>query len=157
QVARHLPVDDDARAAHLGLHHRALADDEGVLGRDLALDVTLDPAGPLEDHLAGDATPLAEEGARAARLAALSVVPLALGHPHLPRGRRGDRWGRLLGRPVTPLPILPEKCHEPASCKFGAAGSRPRPAPAAVAGADTRVTPPDRTVRLRPDVDHEAE
>src|SRR3954471_2927897 len=61
-------ADHDQRAdLDLALHVRALADDEGVAGDDLARELAVDPDAPLEQELSLEGAALSEQGIQLAR------------------------------------------------------------------------------------------
>src|SRR5439155_9865854 len=75
-VAGHLAVNHDRRPRDLRGDHRALADRERVLGRDLALDLSLDSDRTFEGELAGDPTSLPEKRRPSPGLVHLHLLPL---------------------------------------------------------------------------------
>jgi len=88
-VAGDPTLDHDRDALDLGVHYRALADDEGILCRNLALDLPLDATRALAHELAGDPAALAEERTRGICLQGRDCIPLTLEHLlHLPGWRR---------------------------------------------------------------------
>jgi len=97
-------VNDDGAARDLGIHDRALPDDQRVLRRDLSVHVTFDADGALELQLARHMASLAEKRARTARLSGLNSLPLE--HLRLPgcRTARGDAGFR--GEPPGPVEPL---------------------------------------------------
>src|SRR5262245_21303427 len=110
-VARDLPVHDDRAAVDLCIDDGALADRQGVLRRDLALDVSFDANRAFEGELAGDAAPLAENRARRSRLVRFGLLPLTFEHLHHPWRSMRQRLRRRRSnspRPVAPLTILAE-------------------------------------------------
>ena len=111
-IASDPAMHDYGRPVDLGVHDGALADNEGVLGRYLTLDLPLDPDRTFEDQLSRNPTALAEKGARGTRLPGLGSIPIALEHRHLPGDRTSRGWHRGFGANspglLPPLTVLPE-------------------------------------------------
>src|SRR5437762_13667316 len=105
-------MNHDRRSRDLRTDDRALADREGVLGDDLALDLTLDPNCTFEGELAGDPTSFPEKRGPSPGFVRLGL--LALEHLRLPwRGiaGRGRRLRTQSTRPVAPLTVLAKQRH----------------------------------------------
>src|SRR5205814_4031429 len=67
-VADHLAADEDDAGADLGVDHALLADDEGIVGGDLALELAVQHDGAAERVLALDLRRLVDEGGEVATL-----------------------------------------------------------------------------------------
>src|SRR6266851_760779 len=96
QVADDFPVHHQAARPDIGLEDRALPDDQGVVGADLALELTVQHHGAAERVTAFDLRPLVDEGRQLASSRALpsssehKTCPLVLDCLVLPD--YGTRW-----------------------------------------------------------------
>src|SRR5262249_16545599 len=90
-VADDQPLHDDLADVDLGVDLRALADDEHVVGEDLARDLPVDADRALERELALELASFAEEGVDLAH--DLGSLRYRHGHTLAPRARRGQSLG----------------------------------------------------------------